>query len=198
MSYEEIEVKFIIDDLQATRQRVVALGARLLVPRTHEDNLRFDTDDARLRQQGYLLRLRHDRRQVLTFKEPAPTDDPAFKVRREYEVEVSDFDQTRAVLEKLGFMPVFRYEKYRETFGYQGAEIMLDETPCGTFVEIEASRQAIRTLAARLDLDFEARLTASYSEIFEAVRTAYDLPFRDLTFDNFRTLCIDLRACNLT
>lgn len=198
MSHEEIEVKFVIDDVQAMRQRLLALGARTLMPRTYEDNLSFDTSDQRLQRQDCLLRLRRDQRAVLTYKEPAATDDPEFKVRREFEIEVSDFDQTRAILEKLGLAPSFRYEKYRETFGYHGADILLDETPCGAFVEIEASRDAIRTIAAELDLDFAERLTASYGTIFEAVCQAYDLPFRTMTFDNFRALTIDLRACHLT
>jgi adenylate cyclase class 2 len=134
----------------------------------------------------------------LTYKEPPPTDEAEFKVRQEYEVEVSDMAQMRAMLEKLGFFPCMRYEKYRETFTYQEAEILLDEVPVGAFVEIEATREAIRSLAARLGLDFGARLTASYGDIFDAVRAAYQLQITDMTFDNFRTLDIDLYACHLT
>ena len=51
---------------------------------------------------------------------------------QEYEVEVSDFDQAHAILTKLGFALALRFEKYRETFTYQGAEIVLDEVPFGT------------------------------------------------------------------
>jgi adenylate cyclase class 2 len=198
MSHEEIEVKFIIDDLQALRQRIIALGARLKTPRTYEDNILFDTADQRLAQQQCLLRLRRDRRNVLTYKEPSPTAEQDFKVRREYEVEVSDFAQTRAMFEKLGFVPTLRYEKYRETFTYQEAEILLDEMPFGPFLEIEGPRETIRTIATRLGLDFESRLTASYGEIFDAIRATYKLSMTDMTFDNFRTLHIDLHACHLT
>ena len=198
MSHEEIEVKFIIEDLQALRQRVIALGARLKIPRTYETNVCFDTPDQRLAHQLCLLRLRRDRRNVLTFKEPAASAERDFKVRQEYEVEVSDFAQTQALLEKLGFVPTLRYEKYRETFSYQDAEILLDEMPFGAFMEIEGSRDAIHTIATRLELDFESRLTASYGEIFTVIRAAYKLSTSDMTFDNFRTLHIDLHACHLT
>jgi adenylate cyclase class 2 len=198
MSHEEIEVKFIIEDLQALYQRVMALGARRKTPRTYEVNICFDTPDQRLANQLCLLRLRHDRRNVLTYKEPAASAEPDFKVRQEYEVEVSDFGQTHTLLEKLGFVPILRYEKYRETFSYEDAEILLDEMPFGTFMEIEGGREAIRTIAARLGLDFESRLTASYGEIFAAIRAAYNLSITDMTFDNFRTLHIDLHACHLT
>jgi adenylate cyclase class 2 len=198
MSHEEIEVKFPIEDLPALRLRVIALGARCKIPRTYETNICFDTPDQRLAHQRCLLRLRRDQRTLLTYKEPAATAERDFKIRQEYEIEVSDFAQTQALLEKLGFVPILRYEKYRETFTYQGAEILLDEMPFGTFMEIEGSREVIRTIAARLELDFESRLTASYGEIFTAIRAVYKLPITDMTFDNFRTLHIDLHACHLT
>jgi adenylate cyclase, class 2 len=198
MSYEEIEVKFIIDDLPAMRQCVLAMGADYKTPRTYEVNVLFDTPDQRLQRQDCLLRLRSDHRHVLTYKEPAPAAEQDFKVRHEYEVEVSDFPTAQALLEKLGFIPVWRYEKYRETFTYQDAEILLDHTPCGAFLEIEGSREAIRAIATALGLDFETRLTASYGAIFAAVCTAYKLQVPDMTFDNFRMLDIDIRTCHLT
>jgi adenylate cyclase class 2 len=198
MSYEEIEVKFLIDDPGAMRQRLLAMGAALKTPRSYEDNLCFDTPDERLQQQGCLLRLRRDHRNRLTYKEPPAAADTDFKVRHEYEIEVSDFTQTRSLLEKLGFSLYFRYEKYRETFYYQEAEIVLDETPAGAFMEIEGVRDAIDAIIARLGLDLATRLTASYGEIFHAVRNTYQLPFTDMTFANFQGLAIDLHACNLT
>jgi adenylate cyclase class 2 len=198
MSHEEIEVKFIIDDLQAMRQRIIALGATLHTPRTYEDNRLFDTPDQRLTRQQCLLRLRRDRRQVLTYKEPMPATEADFKVRQEYEVEVSDMAQTQAIFARLGFVPTLRYEKYRETFLYQETAILLDEMPFGPFLEIEGERDAIRTIAAKLGLDFASRLTASYGEIFASIRAAYGLSITDMTFDNFRHLHIDLHACHLT
>lgn len=198
MSHEEIEVKFILDDLATTRQHIVAMGAHLRTPRTYEDNVLFDTLDHRLQQQDRLLRLRHDHRCLLTYKEPLASPDRDYKVRHEYEVQVSDLAQMRIILERLGLVPTRRYEKYRETFCYQSADILLDETPVGAFLEIEASRPAIRDLAARLHLDFDTRLTASYSDILEAVCRTYQLSFSDMTFDNFQALPIDLHACNLT
>ncbi len=198
MSYEEIEVKFIVDDIDALRQRIVALEASLHHSRTYEDNWCFDTPDQRFQQEDRLLRLRRDHRVLLTYKEPPLTADTAFKVRQEYEIEVNDFEQARALVEKLGFSPSLRYEKYRETFRYGEAEILLDETPLGAFVEIEGTREAIDAITQALQLDDANRITASYGDIFEAVCTTYELPFRDMTFDNFRDLAIDLHTCQLT
>jgi adenylate cyclase class 2 len=116
---------------------------------------------------------------------------------QEYEVEVSDFGQAHAILTKLGFAVALRFEKYRETFTYQGAEIVLDEVPFGVFMEIEGSQDAIRAIVTALGLDFNARLVSSYVDIFDTVCTTYKLPVTDITFEAFRALAIDLRACQL-
>jgi adenylate cyclase class 2 len=197
MRHEEIEVKFLLDDLAAMRQRLAALSATCTTPRTYEENLLFDTPDAQLRHQGCLLRLRRDRRNLITYKEPPVHHDLDFKIMHEYEVEVSDFAQMQTILEKLGFTLALRLEKYRETFTYQKAEIVLDEVPFGTFMEIEGARDAIRDIVTALGLDFAARLVSSYAEIFEAVCTTYKLPATDMTFETFRSLAIDLHACHL-
>lgn len=198
MRHEEIEVKFIVDDLPAMRQRVLDMGAQITTPRSYEENLRFDTPEQRLTRQGCLLRLRRDHRNRVTYKEPLAQPDPEFKVLHEYEVEVSDFAQTILLFEKLGFTPSQRFEKYRETFVCHGTEIVLDEVPFGTFMEIEGTRATIRLIIAALGLDFNARLTASYHDIFEAVCRTYQLSFQDMTFADFQALNIDLHACHLT
>ena len=197
MRHEEIEVKFLLDNLAAMRQRLVTLGATCKTPRTYEENLLFDTSDAQLKRQGCLLRLRRDRHNLITYKEPPVHNDLDFKIMHEYEVEVSDFAQMQTILEKLGFPPVLRLEQYRETFTYQKAEIVLDEVPFGTFMEIEGPRDAIRDIVPALGLDFAARLVSSYAEIFEAVCTTYKLPATDMTFETFRSLASDVRACHL-
>jgi adenylate cyclase, class 2 len=197
MRHEEIEVKFLLEDLVAMRQRLMALGATLTTPRTYEENLLFDTPDAQLRHQGRVLRLRRDRRHRITYKEPPTHHHVDFKIMQEYEVEVSDFAQAHAILTKLGFALSLRFEKYRETFTYQEAEIVLDEVPFGTFMEIEGPQEAIRAMVTALGLDFDARLVSSYVDIFEAVCTAYKLPVTDITFAAFQSLAIDLRACQL-
>ena len=197
MRHEEIEVKFLIADLVAMRQRLVALGATLTTPRTYEENLLFDTPDAQLRHQGRLLRLRRDRRNRITYKEPPTHYNVDFKIMQEYEVEVSDFDQACAILTKLGFVLSLRFEKYRETFTYQGAEIVLDEVPFGTFMEVEGSQDAIRAIVAALGFDFNARLVSNYVDIFDTVCTTYKLPVTDITFEAFRSLAIDIHACQL-
>jgi adenylate cyclase class 2 len=198
MPYEEIEVKFLLDDLPTIRQRVLATGATLKTPRMYEDNVLLDTPDHRLMQQECLLRLRRDQRCLLTYKGPQADNEHEFKVRPEYEIEISDLGQAQALLAHIGFVPSWRYEKYRETFAYQEAEIVLDEVPVGNFLEIEGPRECIRTIAEMLGLDFSTRVLASYRDIFKAVCATYHLTLRDMTFENFQTMSIDLRRCSLS
>jgi hypothetical protein len=48
-----------------------------------------------------------------------------------------------------------------------------------------------------LGLAFDTRLVSSYVDIFDTVCSTYKLPVTDITFEAFRSLAIDLRACQL-
>jgi len=109
----------------------------------------YDSADNRLFAQRSALRLRRDGdRGLLTFKGPV---EPALtKTREEIETSVADPDAAALLLERLGFTPWFRYQKYREEFRAPSVVAAVDETPAGVFVEIEGSEDAIVEFAARL------------------------------------------------
>jgi adenylate cyclase class 2 len=65
---QELEVKFYIADLRALEGKLVAQGARLVQPRVHEVNLRFDTAESELKRTYRVLRLRQDNAAHLTYK----------------------------------------------------------------------------------------------------------------------------------
>jgi len=65
----EKEVKFYINDLAALRDRLIALGAEQVQPRTRETNYRFDTPDLALAKTGRALRLRQDQK-CIHFQRP--------------------------------------------------------------------------------------------------------------------------------
>lgn len=189
----EVEVKFLVANLEPVRARLIAAGATLATPREYERNVRFDTADEALLQRAELLRLRQDSRVRLTFKGPAGEDQISeAKVREEIELEVADFDRMSAILQRLGLMPVQSYEKFRETYHWNEVEIVLDELPYGHFVELEGAEEGIKTAAAALGLDWSRRVLANYLGLMELCRRKFDLPFADLTFDNFKTRPVDL------
>jgi len=148
--------------------------------RVHEENVIFDTPQGGLAKHGQLLRIRTQTpegggnskksksksRVVLTFKRPItrPSEadakhpaDGSHKVREEIEMEVTDAATLTTIFEGLGMSGWFRYEKFRTTFRFpatkawaRGLLIELDETPIGTFVELEGPAPAIDRAATEL------------------------------------------------
>jgi adenylate cyclase class IV len=123
-------------------------------------------------------------RQVLTFKRPtaaqlaAPRNDRypgsgAHKVREEIEAEVSDSANLTKIFEGLGMRGWFRYEKFRTTYRLPAAKswargllIELDETPIGTFVELEGPPQAIDRAAAELGYYKSDYILTNYLKLY--------------------------------
>src|SRR5437870_10779319 len=145
--------------------------------KVHEENVIFDTPQGGLAKHGQLLRIRTEtpearrksktngskRRIVLTFKQPLAHPESEgtqsahrgfYKVRDEIEMEATDAGTLTKIFEGLGMRGWFRYEKYRKTFRMpaskawaKGLLIELDETPIGTFVELEGPAPAIDRVA---------------------------------------------------
>ena len=181
----EKEVKFFISDQTALKDRLQSLGAVMVQPRTREMNYRFDTPDGTLAMSGRALRLRHDVRDILTFKGPSSTVD-GVRVRPEYEVEVDNIGNAWLILQGLGYELAVSYEKWRTVYSLNDLLITLDELPYGNFTEIEGADTAvIRSTAAVLSLNWETRIEASYLELFEILKRKMNLNMRDLTFAEF-------------
>lgn len=189
----EIEVKFLVSDHRPIRRRAVTAGGHRISPRVHEVNLRFDDRRGRLTRAGIVLRLRRDRRSLLTVKRRL-RDGIRSEARRrqEIEVEVDNLEAAQAILDALGYRPCFRYEKYRETYSLGAVEVALDELPFGRFVELEGPNdRALRHAARLLSLDWRARYTGSYLALYERVRRAHRLKARDLTFASVADIQVD-------
>ena len=121
--------------------------------RLFERNVRYDNAWDGLGRKGQLLRLRQDDGARLTFKglpqEPVASE---ARVREELEVTVSDFATADQLLRRIGFAPRQVYEKYRETWRTGDVEVVVDELPFGTFVELEGPEAALEPLAQALGL----------------------------------------------
>jgi adenylate cyclase, class 2 len=185
---QELEVKFYIADLNALERKIIAHGARLVQPRTHEVNLRFDTADGELKRTYRVLRLRQDNAAHLTYKGPGEVLD-GVRLRQELEFVVGDFSTAKALFEALGYQVDVMYEKYRTTYSMEEALVTLDEMPYGDFAEIEGpDGQRIRAISEQLALDWEERILDSYLLLFDKVRSALGFEFQHLSFKNFETL----------
>ncbi|MCK4531796.1 MAG: class IV adenylate cyclase, partial [Candidatus Aenigmarchaeota archaeon] len=123
-------------------------------------------DNGELRGKGFLLRLRNfNDRNVLTFKTGITKGE--FKEANETEIEVSDFQRMKAVLESLGYGVSWVYEKKTTHFILNGTKISLDRIPFGTYMEIEGTRKGIRDVIEKLGLDPEKGITKTYFELYQ-------------------------------
>ncbi len=163
----EIEVKVRVDSLPPWRAKLIALGAKLSSPRQLEHNRVFDTPSGSLQAGGVLLRLRRcGARSVLTMKKPPQEYGTVYKIRDETEIVVPDFAVIEKILLGIGFRACFCYEKYREGFSLDAAQVLLDETPIGCFIEIEGAPPAIDRVAARLGFSRGDYVIDSYHRLF--------------------------------
>src|SRR5438045_3702848 len=116
----EIEAKMRLDDAAALLARLKEAGATS-VGGVLETNTIFDTEDRTLLAADKALRVRSARdlesaavHCTMTYKGPAQSGQ--VKSRDEIETSVGDADAAGRLLERLGFVRVFRFEKRRQSW----------------------------------------------------------------------------------
>jgi adenylate cyclase class 2 len=163
----ETEVKLPVPDPATALRLIQEAGFTESAPRVFEVNVVYDTPEESVRARGELLRLRRaGDRNVLTWKGVAVPG--RHKSRPEDEVAFDDFDALERILGRLGYSPVFRYEKYRTEFTKTpgSGTLTLDETPIGTYVELEGPASWIDQVARHLGFSEQAYITASYGSLY--------------------------------
>jgi adenylate cyclase class 2 len=182
----EVKIPFAGDPHQA-RTLIEGRGYTVVEPRTLESDQIFDRGDSELRNSGRLLRLRRSGgRAIVTYKGPGTSG--RYKSREEIEFDVTDPSAFQLVLHRLGYVPGFRYEKFRTKFAAPESEgiITIDETPIGVFLEIEGPAQWIDSTALRLGLSPDEYCTSSYASLYkEYLRLHPDAPI-NMVFSNAR------------
>ena len=165
----EREVKLRFETPDEARAAIVAAGATPLRCRRLQEDVLLDTDDESLRRRRCVLRIRIEAgKSLLTFK--GPVQPGSMKVHEEYETVVSDGEVLRRVLEELGLHVWFRYEKYREEYAEKDVTVALDETPVGTFVEIEGGEHGILAMTEALGRSAADFILDSYRTLFMQYR----------------------------
>jgi adenylate cyclase class 2 len=174
----EREIKLRMAGPEAARAAVARLGARLLRARHLEDNRLFDDAASSLASAGKLLRLRRTPDgAVLTYKS-SRTVVEGVRTLTEVETGVADADALERIFAGIGLRRVFRYEKYREVFGWEDVEIVVDETPLGAFLEIEGPIDGIHRAASALGYGPADYVSDSYARLFRAAGGTGDMVFR--------------------
>jgi adenylate cyclase, class 2 len=189
----EVEIKLRVQDLAALLNRLHRIGARYKA-RVFEQNILYDTPDSAFRRAGRLLRLRLEtpvppgptdsgtrlvrpklrpQRAILTAKAPPRpggrgSHRARYKERLEREVVLHKATQFVRVIKPLGLRPSFVYEKFRSSFELPELHVDLDETPVGTFLELEGSPLAIDRAARTLGFEPREYIRDTYWDVYAA------------------------------
>lgn len=177
----EREVKLRFESPEAARAAIVAAGATPLRRRRLQEDALLDTEEETLRRSGCALRIRTESgKSLLTLK--GPLQPGTMKIRDEHETVVGDGSVLQRVFEALGLHVWFRYEKYREEYAAEEVTIAVDETPVGTFVEIEGGEHGILSMTAALGRSPADFILDSYRSLYIQHRDGLGLEGQDMVF----------------
>jgi adenylate cyclase class 2 len=203
----EIEIKLRVGDPAALLRKLRRIDA---TPRgrVFEQNTIYDTAECAFRRTGRLLRLRLETpaprraavnnprlvrpnlrpaRAVLTAKAPPypggrRSARARYKERLEREVVICSPGRSRRAFSSMGLRPSFTYEKFRSTFDLPGLHLDLDETPVGTFLELEGAPEAIDRAARALGFTSRDYFRGTYWDVYAADCGRRGRPLKNMVF----------------
>jgi len=203
----EIEIKLRVHDLAALMNGLRRIGGASK-GRVFERNTIYDTPDSAFRRAGRLLRLRlqtpvprsatatgtrlvrprlRPRTAILTGKAPPHlggrgSHRARYKERLERELVLHNPTQFARAIISLGLCPSFIYEKFRSTFELPELHLDLDETPVGTFLELEGSPRAIEPAARALGFRPRDYFRGTYWDVYAADCRRRGRPVKNMVF----------------
>lgn len=179
----ENEIKLPAADAETARRTLYRAGFRVHKRRRFEDNTMFDTPEMRLRKAAEAFRVREAGGKIVVTYKGRP-DGGKHKSREEIEVEVSDASAISAIAARLGFEPVFRYQKYRTEYKQKsgGGVATLDETPIGVYLELEGPPAWVDRTARKLGYSEQDYITSSYGRLYLDWRDRHRSAPRDMLF----------------
>ncbi len=161
----EIEAKFINIDHELIRNKLKDLGGELEQPFrlmrrvvVHTPEMTEKNAFLRIRDEGY--------RATVTYKQfESDTVDGA----KEYEIEVSNFDEAINIFSASGLVYDTYQESKRENWRLGTVEVMLDEWPwLNPYIEIEGeSEEAIKKVAILLELNWSDAIFGGVANVYK-------------------------------
>lgn len=162
----ETEVKLRIPSTGAMLPLLAAMDFKPLEPLQEEVSTLWDRD-GELFAEGCALRLRkYAGTSLLTWKGPKQPD-PELKIRPELETTLQDPGAMEGILTALGYSPVLQMVKRRAVLHRADLMACLDETPFGSYLELEGDPQAIRAAMDHLCLNTSHIEPRSYPTLFK-------------------------------
>lgn len=161
----EVEIKLRIPSTGALHAKLLQAGFAQTHGAAREDNRLWDRAGTLLVQDCALRLRQYGDQTTLTWKGPK-VPDPQLKIRPELETGVADPAAMEGILRALGFTPALEMVKTRAIYVRGELEACLDETPYGSFLELEGAREAIAGAMAQLGLGPEQIEPRSYATLY--------------------------------
>ncbi len=190
---EETERKYLHVSGDELGPKLIEAGARLVSGPCFETNVLYDLPGKPLREKHQLLRLRTSEQKGrcecrLTFKAPLPeamAGGRAVKRREELELKLDDAKTMHAILARLGYAEIGRYEKVRSSWRIGDAvHIDVDMMPFMHCVEIEAPLDMFEATERLLGLTGRQTSALSYHALYTDWLAEKGLPPRaDILFE---------------
>lgn len=158
----EYEIRVLEINLKTMMKKVEDLGAEK-VGIYHQKRYVYDFVPT---QKGRWIRLRSNGiESTLAIKE---VKDMSISGTRELEISVSDFEDTNAILKKLGYCPRTFQENFRIEYILDGVKLDFDKWPMiPPYLEIEGdSEQAVRKMISTLGLSKDKVFTEDVDTIY--------------------------------
>ncbi len=158
----EIEATFLEVDKNEIRSKLKALGGKLIQPEILMRRIVFDLHSnhafARVRDEGNRI--------VLTYKNH---HNDTLTGTEEINVEVSNYEDTIAILKACGLRAKSDEDSYRETWELDDVEITIDTWPwIPTYIEIEGPGEiSVKSAATKLGYNMQNAVIGSVDSVYK-------------------------------
>ena len=163
----EREIKFLDTDLSVIRAKLQEIGGVCSVPERLMRRTIFDFPDRRLGEKHAWARVRDEGDRVtMSYKRLASI---GLEGMEEVEFTIPRFEDGEAFLRGLGLVPRSFQESRRETWEWNGCEIVLDTWPwLPSFIEIEGeNEEEMQGLVRMLGLAWKQGVYGGIVEVFK-------------------------------
>ena len=164
----EIEAKFLSVDHDAVRAKLRQLGATCEHPQQLMRRKNYDLPGDLLDKRHAWVRIRDEGSKVtMSYKQ---LNDRSLHGTKEVNLVVDDFQRAEELLLAIGLVAGNYQETKRESWTLDGVQIELDEWPwIKPILELEGpSEAAVRAMAAKLGLDWQAAVHGSAEVSYQA------------------------------
>jgi len=174
------EIKSVISKLSDEK------GERVYEKTTMIDNKEssMQIEDARLR----VREIKKEDQKILEFSYKRRIPHEGGVVKKEEEIEVAfhtDPALFMTILEKMGFVPVSSYERFRTTYVIYNTKTTLDEFPFGWILEIEGEEDNIDKVIKKLGLKKGNSTLESCDDVYDRLcKESGSTPKKDILFDD--------------